>query len=65
MAEQFKTERKAVAWLQEIFGAVWTENTEDGRYGACVAVDGKDDPVFAYGDTVLETVNKLAEAIEV
>ena len=65
MAEQFGTQKAAMKWLEANFGMYWEENSEEGRYGACVPPkDAKDEPIYAFADTVVETVEKLSALVE-
>ncbi len=62
---RFGTQKAAVTWLTENLGMYWEENCEEGRYAACVPpADIKDEPVYAYAHTVLETITKLANLVE-
>lgn len=65
MEGRFKNQRDAMKWLSAHLGMYWEENSVDGRYGACIPPKNpKNDPIYAYADTVLETVEKLVEAVE-
>lgn len=64
-ATRFSTQKQAIAWLSDNFGMYWEEAGVEGRYGACVPPkDLKEEPVYSYADTVVETISKLADAVE-